>query len=184
MPNTRPEVFLRMGSHAEKQYILKTLKLFRGVIVGANLLESTPGATVSLALKIRGSLKRQFAIDPMTYVFGMDLSYIQSEGMKKAGLKKSFSGLAKLFGDPIASVVAQGRPVRPSDFDSEAVERLASTTCEYQLNRMREIWQNDPQFSEFAGELHSPSFTFAPYFYIPYGETGVKWQQWYELNKA
>src|ERR1035441_3947259 len=101
MPIDRPEVFLRLGSHAEKQYILKTLKLFRGLLVGANLLESTPGATVSLALKILGSFGRQFAIDPMTYVFGMNLSYIQSEtidrstgktGAKKVGLKKSFSG--------------------------------------------------------------------------------------------
>src|ERR1035438_7768881 len=108
MPYARPEVFLRLGSHAEKQYILKTLKLFRGVFVGANLLESTPLATVSLAVKILGGSK-QFAIDPMTYVFGMDLSYIRSEtgkvGAKKVGLKKSFSRLASLFGEAISSAV-------------------------------------------------------------------------------
>jgi hypothetical protein len=45
MPDTPPsEVFLRLGSHSEKQYVIKTFRLFHGVLVGANLLESTPGA--------------------------------------------------------------------------------------------------------------------------------------------
>ena len=39
----RPELFLRMGSHAEKQYVLKTLKLFQGILVGANLLGLSAG---------------------------------------------------------------------------------------------------------------------------------------------
>jgi len=72
------EVHVRLGSHAEKEYLLKTAKLFSGVIVGANLLEMTPGASVSLAWKF-ASLKRQFAIDPMTYVFAIDLDYIASD---------------------------------------------------------------------------------------------------------
>lgn len=187
----RPEVFLRMGSHVEKQYVLKTIKLFKGVLVGANLLESTPGATVSLALAIIGKLKRQFAIDPMTYVFGMDLSYIQSEtidrasgkkGQKRTDLKKSFSKLTKLFGNVIRlSVVDQQRPVRPSDFDASAIKALARTLREYQLERMRQIWQSDPQFADFAKDLASPSFTFPPYFYTPY-DNGSKWQPWHELN--
>jgi hypothetical protein len=44
-------VTIRLGSHSEKEYLLKTANLFKGVIVGANLLEMTPGATVSLAWK-------------------------------------------------------------------------------------------------------------------------------------
>ena len=180
-----------MGSHAEKQYVLKTLKRFRGILVGSNLLESTPGATVSLALAIIGKLKRQFAIDPMTYVFGMNLSYIQSEtidrtsankGKKKVDLKKSFSKLARLFGKAItASVIDKRRPVRPADFDASLIKDLARTTYDYQVNRMREIWQSDPQFADFAMELTSPSFTFAPYFFTPYGDDQT-WEAWHELN--
>ena len=68
MPDTpRSEVFLRLGSHSEKQYVLKTYHLFSGVLVGANLLESTPGATVSFALNVLNKQK-SFAIDPMTYI--------------------------------------------------------------------------------------------------------------------
>jgi hypothetical protein len=130
----------------------------------------------------------------MTYVFGLDLSYIQSQtidkasgkvGAKKTGLKKSFASLASIFGKPLSSsVVEKQRPVAPSDFDGATIEELAGTTLLYQLNRMREIWEADPQFSEFIAELRSPSFTFAPYFYTPYGSPGTIWEAWHEVNKA
>src|SRR5437867_13449303 len=83
MPDTeRSEVYLRLGSHAEKQYVLKSVRLFSGVILCANLLESTPGATASFALNVLGGGKA-FAIDPMTYTFGMELAYIKSETMDR-----------------------------------------------------------------------------------------------------
>src|SRR6266700_8263857 len=130
MPDTpRSEAFLRLGSHSEKQYVIKTFRLFHGVLVGANLLESTPGATVSFALNVIGQ-KRAFAIDPMTYTFGMDLDYIKSEtidrtkGKKttKFGLKKSFVKLAEEFGNPVSDAVEKDRPVKPSDFDDDTTE--------------------------------------------------------------
>ena len=118
MPDTpRSEVFLRLGSHSEKQYVLKTYHLFSGVLVGANLLESTPGATVSFALNVLNK-KKSFAVDPMTYTFGMDLDYIKSEtidrttkGKKttKVGLKKSFVKLAEEFGNPVSCAEAGTR---------------------------------------------------------------------------
>jgi len=181
-----------MGSHAEKQYVVKTVKLFEGLLVGSNLLESTPGATVSLALSVMGNkIKRKFAIDPITYVYGMDLAYIQSEtlerkgagkGTKKVDLKRSFAKLAQLFGPTIkACVVDKQRPVRPSDFDDAGLQSLAEATYAYQTNRMCQIWESDPQFADFAKDLSTPSFTFAPYFYTPYGESAA-WADWHKVN--
>ena len=101
MPSS--EVHIRLGSHAEKEYLLKTAKLFSGVILGANLLEMTPGASVSLAWKFK-SLERQFAVDPMTYVFGIDLDYIASDTKDRKtkqtvrDMKKSFQNLCREFG--------------------------------------------------------------------------------------
>src|SRR5438093_6450539 len=127
MPDTpRSQVFLRLGSHSEKQYVIKTFCLFHGVLVGANLLESTPGATVSFALTVIGQ-KKAFAIDPMTYTFGMNLDYIKSEtidrtkGKKttKFRLKNSFVKLAKEFGNPVSDAVEKDRPVKPNDFDGD-----------------------------------------------------------------
>jgi hypothetical protein len=46
-------------------------------------MESTPGATVSFALNVLGE-PRKFAVDPMTYTFGMNLDYIKSETIDRA----------------------------------------------------------------------------------------------------
>src|ERR1035437_2774191 len=127
MPDTpRSEVFLRLGSHSEKQYVIKTFHLFSGVLVGANLLESTPGATVSFALNVLGKHK-SFAIDPMTYTFGMNLDYIKSETIDRAkgkkttkfSLKRSFVKLAEEYGSPISDAVDEDREVAPKDFDDD-----------------------------------------------------------------
>lgn len=193
MPEPIPELYLRLGSHSEKQYILKTAHLFDGVIVGANLLESTPGATVSLALRLMSRpLGRAFAIDPMTYTFGMDLKYIQSETIdrtatprvKKIGLKRSFKSLAEAYGDPIKSVVIrEKRPLQPSDMTPDVADAFAIRVLEYQTTRMRLHWENDPQLKEVANELPAPTFAFAPYFYSPFGFRAV-WRQWHAVNIA
>ena len=83
MPINRPEIILRLGSHAEKEYFLKTSPLYDGVIIGANLLESTPGATSSLLLKIKKMGKKVY-IDPITYSFGLDTKkYLQTTRYSK-----------------------------------------------------------------------------------------------------
>ena len=189
MPDTpRSEVYLRLGSHSEKQYVIKTFKLFHGVLVGANLLESTPGATVSFALNVIGQ-KRAFAIDPMTYTFGMDLDYIKSEtidrsakGRKttKFSLKKSFIKLAEEFGNPVSDAVEKDRPVKPSDFDADMTEAFCESIYDYQTTRMKTYFDADVQLQEFSDQCPDPTFVFAPYFYIPCREAG--WKEWRELN--
>jgi hypothetical protein len=194
MPEPVPKVFLRFGSHSEKQYVIKTAKLFDGVIVGANLLESTPGATVSFAMNILGRFKREFAIDPMTYTFGMDLRYIQSEtidrasgkpGKKKTGLKRSFAALAQRFGQPLSDVVLrENRPVKPSDFTSPLIDALSRSVLDYQATRMRSYGESDPQLKELADHLIPPSFLFAPYFYVRFEGNRTGWRAWHDLNLA
>jgi len=194
MPGPPPELYLRMGSHAEKQYILKTIKLFNGVIIGANLLESTPGASVSLALKILGGSKRDFVIDPMTYTFGMHTSYIQSEtidrtarkpGARKVGLKRSFSKLIREYGEPLQSaLVRENRPVTPDDFSDASIRSFCKSVYEYQAQRMKSEWGSDQQLKELAPEMPLPSFAFAPYFYTPYRSSRNSWHRWHELNVA
>ncbi|HEV2464291.1 MAG TPA: hypothetical protein VGT04_10820 [Acidobacteriaceae bacterium] len=175
MPDSK--LFIRLGSHSEKDYLLKTAKLFSGVIVGANLLESTPGATVSLALSLLGGAKIGFAVDPLTYTFGMDLSYIMSEtldrsspikGVRTWSLKKSFKGLAEQYGGVVKRVVVDnGSSIAPPDLSTAEIQRLCTSVLEYQLGRMRGVWVADPQLRDVAAEFPDPSFVFSPYFYIP-----------------
>ncbi len=90
MPEVAPAVIIRMGTHAEKEYLEKTLHFFDGLILGANLVEATPGATASLLVKFGGKKASQrFFIDPMTYAFSpyvdesdrvrLDLDWIKSD---------------------------------------------------------------------------------------------------------
>lgn len=172
------KLYIRLGSHSEKDYLLKTAKLFSGTILGANLVESTPGATVSLAWKLMGQMRREFAIDPMTYTYGLDLSYITSEtidrnaavkGTKKVGLKKSFLSLGKQYGGVIEDIALNsGRSITPDDLlNGETIRQLCESVFLYQKNRMRRFCESDPQLKEVSDACRTPSFLFSPYFLIP-----------------
>jgi hypothetical protein len=185
MPSS--EVHIRLGSHAEKDYLLKTAKLFTGVIVGANLLEMTPGATVSLAWKF-ARMERQFAIDPMTYVFALDPNYITSDTKdRKSGqpirdMKKSFQSLCREFGGIFKEeVLAYRRSLCPSDINSKELQaELCSCVLKYQLSRMNAFCEADPQLKEIGADT-VPSFVFSPYFYIP-GDNEENSVEWERLN--
>ena len=88
-----PELIIRMGSHAEKEYITKLAGFLDGLIVGANLFEATPGATASLLVSV-GAKNTHLFVDPMTYTFGAyvdkelgtlreDLDWIKSDQTRK-----------------------------------------------------------------------------------------------------
>ncbi len=128
MPESRPTVILRMGSHSEKEYIEKTLKQFDGVMVGANLLQISPGATASLLFKLNKSCKRPYYVDPMTYAFGQyidpetgrvrdDLDWIKSDqkvpgkkGSTERRFKSSYRKLADYFGKPFSTALDREEP--------------------------------------------------------------------------
>jgi hypothetical protein len=183
MPDS--EVLIRLGSHAEKEYLVKTADLFSGVIVGANLLEMTPGATVSLAWRF-ANLNRKFAIDPLTYVFALDQDYISTEkrnkntGTTTKEMKKSFQRLCTAFGGPFQrKALKQGESLVPTDFGTpKLIGDLAQCVLNYQLNRMKVICEDDPQLKEFADQA-VPSFVFSPYFYIPGNNEAhsVEWEK-------
>jgi len=181
------ELIVRLGSHAEKDYLLKTMGLFSGTVVGANLLESTPGATVSLAFRFAKENK-SFLVDPMTYLFAIDLDFISSEtierstGRSKKGLKKSFKKICERLGDPFESVVlTKRRSITPADLTTDAaIEEMCTTVLEYQMERMREICDDDPQLKDFSDRA-SPSAVFSPYFYIP-ADKAAGSQQWEDVN--
>ena len=73
MPNIDSKYYIRIGSNSEKEFINKTISLYSGLIVKANLYESSPGMLSSIFLGI-SSLKsnKQFIIDPVTHVFTFD----------------------------------------------------------------------------------------------------------------
>jgi hypothetical protein len=188
--NHSPNLILRMGSHSEKEYLTKTGRFLDGLIVGANLLEATPGATMSLLLKLCGEKHAiPYYIDPMTYVFGVytdpksrrqrtDLDWIKSDrkvkGKTVRAIKRSYTALAQRYGGPFEMAVEQGRAVNVSDFrDTSIAKKVCSSLIDYQLTRIRLELIKDEELAEFAEDSPDPAAVFAPYFYIEPGDKDV-----------
>jgi hypothetical protein len=199
MPEVAPNVILRMGSHAEKEYIEKTLKYFDGLMVGANLLEASPGATASLLFKLCGATKRPYFLDPMTYAFGSyvdpeteiarnDLDWIKSDqkirggkkGETKRDFKRSYRKLAEAFGKPFSAALARGKAISLGDFpDKKSLADACERILIYQEDSLRKVFREDPDTRTFANDMPPPHALLAPYFYIEPSRVA----QWIELNR-
>jgi len=180
--NSKPQLIIRMGSHAEKEYILKLSNQFDGIIVGANIVEATAGATASL---IGQKLKRPYYIDPMTYVFGCDLEGIKSEQKRKGktvvDYKRAYKRLAPELGDIFSNALKKRIPIRPKDFTSTVLEQVCQRVVDYQLKRLHAEFEKDDEYKEYASSIPSPPGVFSPYFFI----SSEKWFDLFiSLSKA
>jgi hypothetical protein len=186
MSPNEPEVFLRLGSHAEKEYFEKTLNRFDGLIVGSNLLEATPGATASLIVKYCGKQKKApYLLDPMTYAFGAyvdpatgetrtDLDWIKStqkvrgkKGKTIRAIKSSYRKLARRLETVFETACSSERAVDPDDLGSaESRSQVCESVLEYQTSRIRKVFAEDPEYKDLADKAPAPTSLIAPYFYI------------------
>ena len=190
MPEVAPAVIIRMGTHAEKEYLEKTLNFFDGLILGANLVEATPGATASLLVKFGGKKgNRPFYIDPMTYAFSpyvdeggkvrSDLDWIKSEqkrnGKTVRDFKRSYRGLATALGKPFQTAISRQSAVTRADFSTDAgIRECCQAVVEYQLERIAGEFASDSELKPFADRIPRPSAVFAPYFYCE-PHNAVRW---------
>ena len=164
----KPQLIIRMGSHAEKEYILKLSKGFDGIIVGANIVEATAGATASLIGK---KLKRpSYYIDPMTYVFGCNLEWIRSEQKRKGktviDYKRSYRRLAPELGDIFSNALEKKIPVLPEDFTPAVLKQVCQRVIDYQLKRLHREFEKDEEYRGYAKDIPKPAAVFSPYFLI------------------
>ncbi|MBI1249802.1 hypothetical protein GC197_18400 [bacterium] len=176
MPDEQPQVFIRLGTHAEKDYLQKTIRLLDGFMVAANLLEATPGATSSLILKFGGKkIAKPYFLDPMTYAYGMNLSYLKSEqtvktnGGKKTifAPKRSYAQLALQFGGLFEEAIQRDSRLTPVDFQSStAVEKTCQSVARYQLTRPSSELAMDEESAPFSDSLPNPYAVMAPYFFV------------------
>jgi len=195
MPSVDPKIIIRMGTHAEKSYLIKTMPYMDGIILGANLVEATPGATASLLVTFGGKkLSCSFFIDPMTYAFGSyidsvtgklrtDLDWIMSDqkikGKTVRAFKRSYRKLAEEFGDPFESALTQKTALGTGDFtDASIVETMCRSVIDYQKRRIATEFGKDPEFKEYTDTVPTPTAFFAPYFYIE----PSNWKPWADIN--
>jgi hypothetical protein len=181
MPEAKPTVIIRMGTHAEKEYLEKTLRFFDGLILGANLVEATPGATASLLLKFGGRKANQsFYIDPMTYAFGAyrdkagkvcsDLDWIKSD-QKRNGktireFKRSYRALAVALGKPFQAALSRKSALTWTDFANAArIKECCQSVIDYQWGRIESEFASDSELKPLVDNSPRPTAVFAPYFY-------------------
>jgi hypothetical protein len=188
-----PQVIIRLGSHAEKEYLDKTLRFFDGLILGANLVEATPGATSSLLVKFGGPKNDQpYFIDPMTYAFGAytdemgklreDLGWIKSDQKRNGRIvkdfKRSYRALATALGETFESSISRKRAINPDDFKNASKKRdCCRAVANYQIQRIADEFCSDSELTQFADKAPRPSAIYAPYFYCETKQAG----RWLDL---
>ena len=194
----KPEVVIRFGSHAEKDYVLKLSSFLDGLILGANLLEATPGASASLLLKV-GAKDARFFIDPMTYAYGayidpssgslrVDLDWIKSDQTRKDAkgdkhtvrdFKRSYRELSTQIGRPLVEALDRSRAISPDKLASEKQQvDFCGSVTDYQLDRIARILEEDSELKDFVPNIPRPAAVFAPYFYLEPTHT----DEWLALN--
>lgn len=155
-----------MGSHAEKDYILKLGKQFDGIVVGANIVEATAGATASL---LGRRLEMPYYIDPMTYVFGCDLNGIRSEQKRKGetivDYKRAYRNLAPELGEIFSNTLKKHKPIVPEDFTPAVLKQVCQEVIDYQLERLHKEFEKDNEYKDYAKLIPKPAAVFSPYFF-------------------
>jgi hypothetical protein len=151
---------IRLGTHAEKEYLLRAAPWFTEVVLNANLVEATAGASSVFVV----SLAKPYVIDPVTYAFGQNPYHLMN--VRRGDIKRTFRALGERFGEPVATCLAQGRALQPGDFSSVAtVEGFCSRVLGYQVGRVGEALEANEVFLEPGLEGFPPVRLISPYFY-------------------
>ncbi len=165
-----PRHFLRIGSHAEKEYFLSETEYYDGFIINANLAVGTAAASASLATVLFEHGK-SFIIDPWTYVFGLRPALLRAEKIDKKSnnrnfkVKDAYVKLAEKYTWPEKSRVGEV-PVTPNDFsEPNVLDRFCKGVLSFQRDFVQNEFEGDSVFSE--GEDTKPFVLLAPYFYAP-----------------
>ncbi|HEY1686489.1 MAG TPA: hypothetical protein VGG19_17125 [Tepidisphaeraceae bacterium] len=195
MGTIAPQVILRLGSHAEKEYFEKLAPQLDAVMFGSNLLEITPTATASFLALLREKRNSKgvvpYYLDPITYCFGayidpetgrkrIDLEALKSERTdrktkkKFVAVKDSYSTLAKQLGPKFEAAVNDGRAcaaIDPALILPNERDLFCRGVLDYQEKRIAsiissEIPKDDAVMLEAFAGIGSPAALFAPYFFI------------------
>jgi hypothetical protein len=160
--------YIRLGTHAEAEYLRKLPTTFNGLVLNANLLFGTPAASVSLVY----TLNRPYFIDPFTHAFASPPRFLQSRQKDKSAKvvpKRTFVGLANTYFG--RSDFVGNSALSPSNVDPD---ELAERVLKYQKSWYDAEIVND-QFIAESGVL-KPDRLIAPYFPLRHDF------EWHDIN--
>ena len=164
---------IRLGTHAEKDYFERARPWYDEVLLNANLVEATAGATSLFVFQ----LNKPYFIEPVTYAFALDPLYIQSpDADKKMRFKRTFKKLAFHYG--ITQNDDQDPPRLSVDYFSDAgrTRQFCDRVLAYQRDKCDEALQENQEFLLEAPVTLRPVRLVAPYFYSAHDP------MWREVN--
>ncbi len=192
----KPWCFYRLGPTKEKGLFKKQRDTYDGVIVPAHIASYFS----KFCTEFVGSLGKPYFIDPLTYIFANDPSFIRRFikdketgrtirdrfGVKKKGdIKRSYLKLVEEdYKGVVKKVVDKNRSITPKDFaKAEVRKKFVSQVISFQLNRLSEIPPKYKKYEKWIpkGKSRSknpPMCVVAPYFPV----TTLGPRGWHQTN--
>ena len=175
--------FMRLGMHAEQNFFVTHRDKIDTIVLNANLVTYTSGATATLmGGKLAG---KNYMIDPMTHAFGHNPKFIMTDETpdKPGKIKPSIADLAEIYGAPIATAVLANTPraVTPDDFGKKQIDSLAASVIDFQANYLKNaIDESERKYlPDDDTQTLKPEFFVAPYFYMKLDTI----KDWLEINQ-
>lgn len=176
----RPLLYYRLGIARDQKPLLEASSDVDGIIVGGHIF-AWGRSWISVFLR---QMDKPFLIDPMTYVFAKDPSFILKDGEPR----KSFGELKGRYG-PKVDEVAGKRPLRPVDFgngkDSKMIREFTKQVMEFQREtpRMSDTLQSSlKKYGEIAGEDYLKTPVLPQLFLAPYFHATDTTDPWYGIT--
>jgi hypothetical protein len=175
-----PRHFIRLGTHAEKEYFSK-LTGFDSVVLNANLIESTSAAMAFFALTMKKA-NHDYVIDPYTHAYAVEPSQIHSDAKptdaKRPRIKATFKALAERYGIPLGAELGV-RSLQPADLPEAVLRTIVERCLSYQNDRLGAELAANIQFlgDDGLAEGLVPAKLLAPYFVDEFDGT------WTGLNR-
>lgn len=161
---------VRLGTHAEKDYLTRAYAWFDEVVLNANLVEGTASSLGVFLNELRDKGKGYF-IDPVTYAFALSPDYLMrgSAGeISRSNLKRTFKGLAERYGT-VVDQYAGRISLQPSHLASEAAQdELCQHVLNYERDKLNEALSRSVDFLMMETEIEPlvPTRFIAPYFHL------------------
>lgn len=182
------EHYLRFGSHAEAKIFKEIKKHNFGITINANVIAHTP-LSISKLLFIQLS-KKDYFIDPQTYIFQVDpIKYYSATKGYEVVLKESIEVLLGEYKTQIADSV---KKLQQPDFNviKNNLKQLTENVIEFQvdfLNKTFNKFSKEVGYSEyyklFEKKNGFPKYLIPPYFFLTLDNAkGKNISEWLELN--
>lgn len=174
-----PIKLLRYNTGNDKKAFVKFKNSFDAVIFNATIVAYS-GSSIADLVSIH---KRQYIIDPQTYIFQHSTNIIQNK--EKTGIKKSVQKYLDELPVRLCNILKANKILSFDDVES-ILDDLVHAVYDFQKNYVKKFLckKEYDKYLEFAEiNFPSPKFVISPYFMLKKEYNDSEIHAWMELNK-